>query len=180
VRFWVPVIAVGALAGMLAGCGGRSPESTIEGVAMSITVSSSAFSEGGTIPRRHTCDGEDVSPPLTFEGLPSGARDLALLVEDPDAPRGTFVHWVAWGIDPAKAALAEGEKPVGEGENGFGRRGYGGPCPPRGTTHRYVFTAFALSRPAGLRPGASAKDLRASIAGAVLAQGRLTGRYARG
>ena len=121
-----------------------------------------------------------MSPPLTFGGLPSGARDLALLVEDPDAPRGTFVHWVAWGVDPAKAALAEGEAPAGSGVNGFGRRGYGGPCPPRGATHRYVFTVFALSRPTGLRPGASAEDLRASLTGAVLAQGSLMGRYARG
>jgi Raf kinase inhibitor-like YbhB/YbcL family protein len=180
VRLWDPVIVVGALAGLLAGCGGQGIEPTIEGVAMSITVSSDAFSEGGTIPRRYTCDGADTSPPLTFAGLPSGARELALLVEDPDAPRGTFVHWVAWGIDPAKAALAEGEKPAGEGENGFGKRGYGGPCPPRGAAHRYVFTVYALSRPSGLRPGASAKDLRHAITGTVLAQGALTGRYARG
>jgi Raf kinase inhibitor-like YbhB/YbcL family protein len=180
VRFSLPVIAVGALVGLIVGCGERSPESTGAGAAMSIAVSSNAFSDGGTIPRRHACDGADVSPPLTFVGLPTGTRDLALLVEDPDAPGGTFVHWVAWGIDPAKAAVGEGEEPAGSGTNGFGRRGYGGPCPPRDATHRYVFTVFALSRPTGLPPGASAQDLRASIAGAVLAQGSLMGRYTRG
>jgi Raf kinase inhibitor-like YbhB/YbcL family protein len=179
VRLWAPVIAVGVLLGLPAGCASRGAGTTGEGAAMTITVTSTAFAEGATIPARYTCDGADVSPPLAFAGVPSGARDLALLVEDPDAPGGTFVHWVAWGIDPARAALAEGEPPPGAGTNGFGKRGYGGPCPPRGRAHRYVFTVFALSRPAGLRPGASAEDLRSAVSGAVLAQGTLTGRYAR-
>ena len=142
-------------------------------------VTSSAFTDGGTIPRRYTCDGADVSPPLAFAGLPSGTRAVALLVEDPDAPRGTFVHWVAWGIDPGRASLAEGEGPPGTGTNGFGRRGYGGPCPPGGSAHRYVFTAYALSRPVDPGPDAGAADLRHAISGAVLAEGRLVGRYAR-
>lgn len=146
---------------------------------MTITVSSSAFADGGDIPRRHTCDGEDLSPPLGFAGVPSGARELALLVEDPDAPRGTFVHWVAWGIEPSKASLAEGEATAGEGTNGFRRRGYGGPCPPAGSPHRYVFTVFAVSQPLDLPPGASADDLRRAVADSVIAEGRLTGRYAR-
>jgi Raf kinase inhibitor-like YbhB/YbcL family protein len=172
-RFWVPLVTLA----VLAGCGG--PARPMPGATMTITVSSSAFAEGGTIPRRYTCDGDDVSPPLAVSGLPSGVRELALLVEDPDAPSGTFVHWVAWGIDPAKPALAEGAAPAGSGRNGFGRRGYGGPCPPRGSNHRYVFTVFALSRPTTLPAGASADDLRTAIKGAVLAEGKLTGRYAR-
>ncbi len=146
---------------------------------MAITVSSSAFVDGDEIPRRYTCDGENVSPPLRFAGAPPGTEDLALLLEDPDAPRGTFVHWVAWGIDPAKAALAEGEAAPGTGTNGFGQRTYGGPCPPRGATHRYVFTVFALSHRLDLALGASADDLRRAVAGAVLAAGRLAARYAR-
>jgi Raf kinase inhibitor-like YbhB/YbcL family protein len=146
---------------------------------MSMTVSSTAFTDGGTIPRRYTCDGENVSPPLRFAGVPSGTRQLALLVEDPDAPGGTFVHWVAWGVDPAADGLGEGEAPSGSGVNGFGKRGYGGPCPPRGPAHRYVFTVFALSEAASLPAGASADDLRKAVASSVLAEGHLTGRYAR-
>ncbi|GAB1640588.1 YbhB/YbcL family Raf kinase inhibitor-like protein [Krasilnikovia sp. MM14-A1259] len=173
------MVAGCALAGMLAGCAGPGREPAEPGAPMSITVTSSAFADGGDIGRRHTCDGQDVSPPLAFAGLPSGVRELALLVEDPDAPHGTFVHWVAWGIAPARAGLAEGEAPAGSGTNGFGRTGYGGPCPPHGPAHRYVFTVYALSRPAGARAGATAADLRAAMDGAVLAQGTLTGRYAR-
>jgi Raf kinase inhibitor-like YbhB/YbcL family protein len=146
---------------------------------MTISVSSSAFPDGGDIPRRYGCDGEDVSPPLDFAGVPDGARELALLVEDLDAPSGTFAHWVAWGIDPGKAALAEGESPAGTGTNGFRRGGYAGPCPPQGASHRYVFTVLALSRPLDLAPGASADDLRRAVEGTVLEEGRLAGRYAR-
>ncbi|BFU44780.1 YbhB/YbcL family Raf kinase inhibitor-like protein [Krasilnikovia sp. MM14-A1004] len=178
-RSLAALITIGTLTGLMAGCGGSSPGPATSAAAMSIAVTSSAFADGGDIPARHTCDGADVSPPLTVAGLPSGVRELALLVEDPDAPHGTFVHWVAWGIDPAGAGLAEGEKPPGAGTNGFGHSGYGGPCPPRGPAHRYVFTVYALSRPAGARAGASAADLRTAIDGAVLAEGTLTGRYAR-
>jgi Raf kinase inhibitor-like YbhB/YbcL family protein len=147
---------------------------------MTITVSSAAFTEGGDIPRRYTCDGQDLSPPLSFAGVPSDARELALLVEDPDAPGGTFVHWVAWGIDAAKSGLAEGETAPGSGTNDFGRPGYGGPCPPRGPAHRYVFSVFAVSDPLNLAAGASADDLRRALAGRVVADGRVAGRYTRG
>jgi Raf kinase inhibitor-like YbhB/YbcL family protein len=146
---------------------------------MTITVSSTAFPDGGDLPRRYTCDGDDVSPPLDFAGVPDGAQELALLVEDPDAPSGTFTHWVAWGIDPAKGALAEGESPGGTGTNDFRRRGYAGPCPPRGAPHRLVFTVLALSRRLDLAAGATADDLRQAVTGTVLDEGRLVGRYAR-
>ncbi|GIE88408.1 YbhB/YbcL family Raf kinase inhibitor-like protein [Actinoplanes regularis] len=178
-RSWASLIAVSALAGLLAGRCETGPELADPGAAMSITVSSSAFADGGDIPRRFTCDGDDLSPPLAFGGIPSGARELTLLVEDPDAPNGTFVHWVAWGIDPAQPTLGEGEAAGGSGSNGFGRTGYGGPCPPPGPAHRYIFKVFALSRPSGLRAGATAADLRSAADGAVLAEGTLTGRYAR-
>ncbi len=176
------VALVGALVGLPAGCGGggpQAPQARTPEAAMTMTVSSGAFTDGGDIPRRYTCDGQNVSPPLSFAGVPSGVQDLALLVEDPDAPGGTFVHWVAWGIDPSKATLAEGEAPTGTGTNGFRRRGYGGPCPPKGPAHRYVFTVFALSRRLDLPVGASSDDLRRAVTGAVVAEGRLVGRYAR-
>src|SRR5262249_889889 len=137
---------------------------------MTMTVSSTSFADGGDIPRRHTCDGDDLPPPLNFSGVPEGTREIALLVEDPDAPSGTFVHWVAWGIDPSTDALAEGAAAPGSGRNGFGRPGYGGPCPPKGPAHRYVFTAFALSQALELPSGASADDLRKAIHGSVLAE----------
>jgi Raf kinase inhibitor-like YbhB/YbcL family protein len=164
---------------LMAGCGGKEPEVVVSPAPVTMEVSSTAFADQGEIPRRHTCDGQDVSPPLRFGALPSGTAELALLVDDPDAPSGTFVHWVAWGIDPAEAGLAEGEAPSGAGTNGFGKRGYGGPCPPKGPAHRYVFTVYALSERLDLSAGASANDLRRAVSGLVLAQGRLVGRYAR-
>jgi Raf kinase inhibitor-like YbhB/YbcL family protein len=142
-------------------------------------VASPAFTEGGTIPRRYTCDGQGVSPPLRIEGVPSGTRELAVLVEDPDAPGGTYVHWVAWGIDPSHPDLAEGQAPPRGGTNSFGKQTYGGPCPPAGPAHRYVFSVFAISTSLDLAAGASAEDLRRALTGHVLAEGRLIGRYAR-
>ncbi|GAA2375343.1 YbhB/YbcL family Raf kinase inhibitor-like protein [Dactylosporangium salmoneum] len=149
---------------------------------MTIAVSSPVFNEGDQIPRRFTGDGVDVSPPLNFTGLPEQTAELAVLVEDPDAPSGTFTHWVMWGIDPDLSGLGEGEAPAGavQGKNGFGRRAYGGPSPPRGRSHRYVFEVLALSEPLRLAGGASAADLRRAAAGKVLASGHLTGRYKRG
>jgi Raf kinase inhibitor-like YbhB/YbcL family protein len=173
------VAVTGVLVALATACAAQQSEIETPEAPMTISLSSSAFTDGGDVPRRYTCDGDDVSPPLDFAGVPSGAHELALLVEDPDAPGGTFVHWVAWGIDPSAAALAEGETPPGTGANDFGRRGYGGPCPPKGSSHRYVFTLFAVSEPVDLGSGASANDLRGAIANTVLAEGRLVGRYAR-
>jgi Raf kinase inhibitor-like YbhB/YbcL family protein len=167
-------------AGRIVGaCDGRAQESKTPEAAMTISISSTEFTDGATIPRRYTCDGENVSPPLRFAGVPSSAQELALLVQDPDAPGGTFVHWVAWGLDPANATLQQGATPPGTGTNGFGRRGYGGPCPPRGAPHRYVFTVYALSKRLDLPPGASADQLRRAIADTVIAEGRFVGRYGR-
>ncbi|MHB9858318.1 YbhB/YbcL family Raf kinase inhibitor-like protein [Streptomyces sp. YIM S03343] len=147
-----------------------------------ITVSSSAFAEDGTVPRRHTCDGADVSPPLAFSGVPEGAAGLTVLVEDPDAPRGTFTHWLLWDADPHETRWAAGTAPRGavQGRNGFGKNSYGGPCPPRGSApHHYVFTVYATDRALGLAPGASADTLKRALEGHVLASGTLTGRYGR-
>jgi Raf kinase inhibitor-like YbhB/YbcL family protein len=148
---------------------------------MTIVVSSPAFGDGGEIPQRFSCDGADVSPPLQFTGIPVNTAELALLVEDPDAPGGTFTHWVMWGIDPGRSGLGEGEVPAGavQGTNDFGRLGYGGPCPPPGPPHRYVFTVFALSQPPDLPAAATAADLKRAMAGKVLDSGQLIGWYRR-
>ena len=149
---------------------------------MTLTLRSPAFGDGDTIPRVHTCDGEDVSPPLEWSGVPSDAAELALVVEDPDAPGGTFVHWVLWGLGAGQPGLGRGQVPAGarEGRNDFGRIGWGGPCPPRGSDpHRYVFTLLALSDPLAVEAGAPVDTVKRATEGMVLAEGRLTARYGR-
>jgi Raf kinase inhibitor-like YbhB/YbcL family protein len=147
----------------------------------SFTLTSSAFDAGGPIPRRYGCDGDGVSPPLAWSGLPGGTAELELLVDDPDA--SGFVHWVAAGIAPTATMLAEGatgssQVPV-EGRNGAGRTGWTAPCPPSGT-HHYHFTLYAVSKPLGLRSGATADDLRAAVKSATLGTAELVATYAKG
>jgi Raf kinase inhibitor-like YbhB/YbcL family protein len=144
-------------------------------------LTSPNFEEDGQIPQRHTCDGEDAPPELHWSGVPSGVVELALMCEDPDAPGGTFVHWVAWGIDPSSGRLApDGIGEIRHGRNGFGRNGYGGPCPPPGHgPHHYQFTLHAVERPVELEPGATIDDLRSAIDGNVRATATLTGVYER-
>jgi Raf kinase inhibitor-like YbhB/YbcL family protein len=176
------LVACGAL---LAGCGGGEPAGrAVESPSASptVTVSSPAVTEGGTIPRQFTCDGDDTSLPLAISRLPAGTAEVALLVEDPDAPDHTFTHWLVWGIDPGRASWPAGQVPPGamQGRNDFGKQGYGGPCPPEGQTHRYVVTAFAVSRQLSLESGAKADDLRREANRSLLGWGRLTARYRRG
>jgi Raf kinase inhibitor-like YbhB/YbcL family protein len=170
------------LVAMLAwACAGAASTSRPEGTTMStLSLSSPVFTQGGAIPRRHTCDGPDVSPPLAWSGEPAGTAALALIVDDPDA-RG-FVHWVAFDIPADRSSLAEDASGGGvfrEGRNDFGRAGWGGPCPPSGT-HRYVFELFALDRTLGLSGSPSAADLRRAMGGHVVGSTRLTGTYRRG
>jgi Raf kinase inhibitor-like YbhB/YbcL family protein len=141
-------------------------------------ITSDAFAEGGTIPSRHTCDGENVSPSLSFAGAPAGTRSLALVVEDPDAPVGTFTHWLAWGIDASADGLDEGQAAPREGRNGFGTTGYAGPCPPQGR-HRYFFRLHALNTDLDLAPGADRDQLDRALAGHVLDTAELMGGYER-
>lgn len=152
---------------------------------MALEVVSAAFSEGGSIPAQYTCDGRDISPPLAWTGIPRGAKSLALVCDDPDAPRGTWVHWVVFNLPPSATGLPEGVPPRNDvpggglqGSNDFRKVGYGGPCPPGGT-HRYVFTLYALDSNVKLRAGAAKADLLAAIAGHVLAEGKLIGKYSR-
>jgi Raf kinase inhibitor-like YbhB/YbcL family protein len=142
-------------------------------------ITSSAFQEGASIPSKFSCDGADSSPPLEIAEVPSGAKSLALIVDDPDAPSGLFTHWMVWNIPPQTSTVAEGSAPKGvHGANDFGKSGYGGPCPPSGT-HRYYFKIFALDRELDLPSGAKRSQLDAAMKGHVVAQGELMGRYSR-
>jgi Raf kinase inhibitor-like YbhB/YbcL family protein len=143
-------------------------------------LTSSAFQPGERIPRRHSCEGEDLSPPLSWGGLPDGTDSLALLVDDPDAPVGTFTHWVAWGIAATSDGLAEGEAAPREGRNDFGETGYRGPCPPPGHgPHRYFFRLFALGAAPELAPEANREQFEAAIRAQVLDSAELIGTYER-
>ena len=143
-------------------------------------LESSAFENAQAIPSRHTCDGEDVSPPLRWSDVPEGTRSLALLVDDPDAPGGVFTHWIAWALDPAAEQLGEGEPAPREGQNDFGTTGYRGPCPPPGHgRHHYVFRLYALDTGPELRAGAAKAELEQAIEGHVLTMAELVGTYER-
>jgi Raf kinase inhibitor-like YbhB/YbcL family protein len=143
-------------------------------------LTSDAFGNAQPIPPRHSCEGEDVSPALSWTEPPDGTQSLALVVNDPDAPGGTFTHWLAWDIDPAQAALAEGEAPPAEGRNDFGRTGYGGPCPPPGHgPHRYSFRLHALDGKVGLPAGAAKRDVERTLERHVLEVAELVGTYER-
>lgn len=152
---------------------------------MNIELTSPAFEDGGTIPKQYTRDGPDVSPPLTWTPVPKGTKSLALICDDPDAPMGTWVHWVIFNLPsdigelpenvPALRALASRAK---QGTNDFGRIGYGGPCPPSGT-HRYYFKLYALDTELNLEAGATKAELLDAVDGHVLGEGRLMGRYSR-
>ena len=152
-----------------------------------LEISSPAFSDGGPIPRAHTCDGADLSPPLTWRGAPNGTKSFALVVDDPDAPGGTWVHWVAYGLDASTTSLPagipttprSGQPVMTQGTNDFRRSGYGGPCPPKGKPHRYVFTLFALDTQLAVPPGATKSVLLGAIKGHVLEQAKMLGTYGR-
>ncbi len=149
-------------------------------------IQSSAFQEGGTIPKQYTCDGEDISPPLSWSAPPDGAKSLVLICDDPDAPVGTWVHWVLFGLTPETAFLPErvpsDEEVLGgakHGRNDFGNLGYGGPCPPPGPQHRYFFKLYAVDIEPALDVGATKAEVLEAIEGHILAEGQLMGRYGR-
>lgn len=153
---------------------------------MGFALKSPQFAEGSDIPTKLTCDGEDVSPALRWDGAPAGTRSFGLVTEDPDAPVGTFIHWVIYNLPENTTELAENlprqkELPNGarQGRNDFGKIGYGGPCPPRGPAHRYFFRLYALDGKLELGPGASRSELDKAMKGHVLAQAELMGRYKR-
>ncbi len=148
-------------------------------------LTSSAFADGGMIPSKYTCDGADVSPPLSWGAVPDGTKCFVLICDDPDAPMGPWVHWVLYDLPAALRELpehvpADGQPRVGgrQGTNDFRRTGYGGPCPPGGT-HRYFFKLLALDRTLGLPAGQTQKQVERAITKGVLAEAQLMGRYHR-
>ena len=143
-------------------------------------LTSSAFQNGAPIPAQHTCDGADVSPPLAWQESPPNTAAFALICDDPDAPAGTWVHWVLYNIPGKITALREGDSGGGlEGRNDFRNVGYGGPCPPPGKPHRYFFKLYALRSPLGLKAGAGKPDVERAIQGVVLGDAQLVGTYSR-
>ena len=162
------------------GCGAEPKEPDVN-VPQTITVTSSAFAENETVPSRYTCDGENVSPPLAWTGVPSEAAALALVVDDPDAPRGTFTHWVVLDIPVSESGSDEAGVPGAgvQAKNSAGDAGWFGPCPPSGT-HHYRFTVYALSTPTGLADGTSLDRALRAIEERTVGWGRLTVTYARG
>jgi Raf kinase inhibitor-like YbhB/YbcL family protein len=143
-----------------------------------MVLTSPAFGEGASIPSKYTCDGADVNPPLRIGGVPQGAKSLVLMVHDPDAPGGDWIHWLVYDIKPGTTDISEDSVPGVEGMNDFRRQGWGGPCPPSGT-HRYVFKIYALNSTLGLPLTAGKSELFAALRGRVLALAQLTGTYRR-
>ncbi|MFQ5902170.1 MAG: YbhB/YbcL family Raf kinase inhibitor-like protein [Candidatus Binatia bacterium] len=156
------------------------------GSAMAMEIRSSAFQNGGDIPRKYTCDGTDISPPLKWENPPAGTKAFALIADDPDAPVGTWVHWVIYDLPAVTKELAEGT-PTSEsllngakqGVNDFRKVGYGGPCPPSGPAHHYFFKLYALDMETSLKPRVTKQQLLDAIKGHILAETQLMGRYKR-
>lgn len=140
-----------------------------------LKVYSTVFSHKGHIPPEYTCDGKDINPPLEISDFPDGTKTLALIMEDPDAPRGVFDHWLVWNISPNEA-IAEQTNPGISGINDFGKTGYGGPCPPSGV-HRYFFKIYALDTKLDLPAGADKKALLEAMTGHILAEGEIMGLY---
>ena len=156
------------------------------GGSVSFRISSSEFNASQTIPKKFTCEGSDVSPPLSWSGAPEGTKNFALIVDDPDAPAGTWVHWVLYNLPADAKELPEGmakqeQLPSGalQGRNDFHKIGYGGPCPPPGTPHRYFFKLYALDTKLDLKAGAGKADVERAMKGHVLAQAELVGKYGR-
>ena len=178
---WRP-LALLLLAALPSGCGGGAdePSEPLPDAARAIRVTSPAFSDGGAIPKRFTCDGSGSSPALRWSAPPRRARELTLVVEDRDA--GRFVHWTVLEIPADQTGIPEGRVPAGavETENSFGKRGWGGPCPPEGDDpHRYVFVLYATDAQLELDRDSSPDEVRAALSDHALARGTLTGRYGR-
>jgi len=195
-RCMAGVTALGAIVLLSVGCARRAPGPETQPAAapeevmtkMAFKLSSPAFQENARIPARYTADGADVSPALSWEKPPQGTASLALIMDDPDAPRGTWVHWVLYDLPAARTDLPEGVAPqktlpelggARQGLNDFGKVGYGGPAPPHGPAHHYRFTLYALDAPLKLPERARKPDVEKAMQGHTLGQARLVGIYSR-
>jgi Raf kinase inhibitor-like YbhB/YbcL family protein len=179
-------LLITALFGFLLGFAGGDCWAAEKQEKGNMQLTSTAFTEGAEIPAKYTCDQKDVSPSLKWIGAPAEAKSFVLIADDPDAPAGTWVHWVLYDLPAGTADLPEGlskaaSLPNGakQGVNDFGRTGYGGPCPPPGKPHRYFFKLYALDAPIGLKSGATKKEVESAMAKHVLAQCQLMGLYRR-
>jgi Raf kinase inhibitor-like YbhB/YbcL family protein len=172
----LPLLALGA-------CGGDRGPSTLPKAKATVRVTSHAFADGGAIPRRFTCDGAGVSPPLRWAGVPQQAASIALIVSDPDAPGGRFVHWTLYDLPPQVSRLPTGAPVLAgarQGRNSLGKVGWAPPCPPKtDPAHHYDFDVYWLGRPVDVPQGAKAQDVLSAIAGAAGGHGRLVGTYKR-
>jgi Raf kinase inhibitor-like YbhB/YbcL family protein len=140
-----------------------------------LKVRSAAFNNGGQIPSKYTCEGENINPPIEISSVPGNTRSIALIVEDPDAPRGVYDHWIVWNIPPNEK-IRENSRPGISGKNSFGNTGYGGPCPPSGS-HRYFFKAYALDKELDIEAGSDKKRLNEAMKDHILSSGELMGLY---
>ncbi|HEX9712800.1 MAG TPA: YbhB/YbcL family Raf kinase inhibitor-like protein [Actinomycetota bacterium] len=174
------LVAFTTLALIVAACGGDDGTPPGDDPAAALRVSSNAFADQSPIPVRYTCNDRNIPPDIGWEGVPARATSLALVIDDPDAPNGTFIHWTVWDI-PVDAEGFTGSPPplsgAKEGTNDAGSVGYSGPCPPPGAPHRYVFTVHALDATLGLEQGASPQEVRSAINSREIARGQLTGTY---
>ncbi len=176
------------LLAVVSGCTATEKKENVEEVndMQNISISAQAFRAGENIPAEYTCDGKNISPALSWSGIPAGAKSIALIMDDPDAPGGTFVHWVLYNVSPdtqklpkgipRNETLADGSR---QGNTSYGRPGYGGPCPPAGKPHRYYFKIYALDIKLDLSHGATKADVERAMKGHMLAQGELLGKYGR-
>ncbi len=160
------------------------PEEEVE--MTELELKSDAFKQEETIPEKYTCDGDNISPQLSWSRPPEGTKELVLICDDPDAPVGTWDHWVLYGLAPDTIGLPEGvpttrkiERGGLQGKNSWGNIGYGGPCPPKGPAHRYFFKLYAVDEALSLKPGATKKDVLKAMEGHILARGKLMGKFQR-
>jgi Raf kinase inhibitor-like YbhB/YbcL family protein len=180
----VLITAICLIAVLLAGC--SLEERPQQAGKTGLSIKSTTFQEGGKIPDKYTCQGQDVSLPLTWSEPPEGTKSFVLIMDDPDAPRGLFTHWLIYNIPPETSNLAEAvpnddqlQNGALQGENDSGNIGYSGPCPSPGNAHRYQFTLYALDRVLDIPSGVKRKELDSAMKSHILTQTRLTGRYSR-